>query len=48
MPDIPKKLGTGISENKGAMGDVDPRSILEPGDDACTSTPPAAKPKPED
>ena len=48
MPDIAKKLGTGTRELKGAMGDVDPRRMLEPGDDADTRTPPAAKPKPED
>ena len=33
MPDIAKKLGTGMRELKGAMGDVDPRRMLEPGDD---------------
>ena len=48
MPDIAKKVGTGMRELKGAMGDVDPRRMLEPGDDAGTRTPPAAKPKPED
>ncbi len=48
VPDVAKKLGTGMRELKGAMGDVDPRRMLEPGDDAGTRTPPAAKPKPED
>lgn len=48
MPDIAKKLGTGVRELRGAVGDVDPRRMLEPGDDAATRTPPAAKPKPED
>lgn len=48
VPDVAKKLGTGLRELKGAMGDVDPRRMLEPGDDAGTRTPPAAKPKPED
>lgn len=32
MPDIAKKLGTGMRELKGAMGDVDPRRMLEPGE----------------
>ena len=48
MPEIAKKLGTGVRELKGAMGDVDPRRMLEPGDDAGTRTPPAATPNPED
>jgi sec-independent protein translocase protein TatA len=48
VPDVAKKLGTGMRELKGAMGDVDPRRMLEPGDDGGTHTPPAAKPKPED
>ena len=48
VPDVAKKLGTGMRDLKGAVGDDDPRRMLEPGDDAGTSTPPAAKPKPED
>ena len=48
VPDVAKRLGTSVRELKGAMDDVDPRRMLEPGDDAGTPTPPAAKPKPED
>jgi len=48
VPDVARKLGTGMRELKGAVGDVDPRRMLEPGDDAGTRTPPAAKPEPED
>jgi sec-independent protein translocase protein TatA len=48
VPDVAKRLGTSVRELKGAMDDVDPRRMLEPGDDAGTRTPPAPKPKPED
>jgi TatA/E family protein of Tat protein translocase len=48
VPDVAKKLGTGMRELKGAMGDVDPRRMLEAGDDPGAPTPPAAKPKSED
>lgn len=39
VPDIAKKLGMGARELKGAMGDVDPRRMLEPGDDPGARTP---------
>lgn len=48
VPDVARRLGTGLREFKDALGEVDPRRMLEPGDDAGTRTPPAAKPKPED
>ena len=48
VPDVAKRLGTSVRELKGAMDDVDPRRMLEPGDEAGTRTPPAPKPKPED
>lgn len=43
VPDVAKKLGTGMRELKGAMGDVDPRRMLEPGDDPAPRTPPPRK-----
>ena len=45
VPEAAKKLGAGIRELKGAMGDVDPRRLLEPGDEPATHTPPARKPE---
>ncbi|HEX6844294.1 MAG TPA: translation initiation factor IF-2 [Actinomycetota bacterium] len=44
VPDVAKRLGTSVRELKGAMDDVDPRRMLEPGDDAAR---PAAAPKPK-
>jgi sec-independent protein translocase protein TatA len=44
VPDVAKRLGTSVRELKGAMDDVDPRRMLEPGDDAGR---PAAAPKPK-
>jgi sec-independent protein translocase protein TatA len=47
VPDIAKRLGMGMRELKSAVGDVDPRRMLEPGDDAGTGSP-AAPRDPED
>ena len=33
VPDVARRLGTGVRELKDALGDVDPRRMLEPGDD---------------
>jgi len=33
VPDVARRLGTGLRELKDALGDVDPRRMLEPGDD---------------
>ena len=41
VPDVAKRLGMGMRELKGALGDVDPRRMLEPGDDSATGTPAA-------
>ena len=38
VPDVAKRLGTGVRELKSAVGDVDPRRMLEPGDDSGTGT----------
>jgi sec-independent protein translocase protein TatA len=48
VPDIAKRLGTSVREVKGAMDDVDPRRMLEAGDEAATRPPAAPKPRPED
>ncbi len=31
VPDVARRLGTGVREVKDAVGDVDPRRMLEPG-----------------
>ena len=33
VPDVARRLGTGLRELKDALGDVDPRRMLEPGED---------------
>jgi TatA/E family protein of Tat protein translocase len=33
VPDVARRLGSGLREFKDALGDVDPRRMLEPGDD---------------
>lgn len=33
VPDVARRLGTGVRELKDALGEVDPRRMLEPGDD---------------
>jgi sec-independent protein translocase protein TatA len=38
VPDVAKRLGMGIREVKDAVGEVDPRRMLDPGE------PPASKP----
>ena len=32
VPDVARRLGTGVREVKQAVGEVDPRRMLEPGD----------------
>lgn len=46
VPDVAKRLGSSVRELKGAMDDVDPRRMLEPGDDAAKRSPTASTPKP--
>jgi sec-independent protein translocase protein TatA len=33
VPEVARRLGTGVREVKDAVGEVDPRRMLEPGDD---------------
>jgi len=40
VPEVARRLGTGVREVKDAVGEVDPRRMLEAGD-------PAEKPKPK-
>ena len=45
VPDVARRLGTGARELKDALGEVDPRRMLEAGDE---ETPPKApQPEPE-
>lgn len=34
VPDVARRLGTGVREVKDAVGEVDPRRMLEPGERA--------------
>ena len=45
LPDVAKRLGTSVREVKDAVADVDPRRMLEPGDEPAQPKP---KPKPPD
>ena len=38
VPDVARRLGTGLRELKDALGDVDPRRMLEPGEDDRAKT----------
>jgi sec-independent protein translocase protein TatA len=42
VPDVARRLGSGVREVKGAVGEVDPRRMLEAGPDAPEK--PAPKP----
>lgn len=46
VPDVARRLGTGVREVKDAVGEVDPRRMLDAGDDppAKPATKPAAEP----
>jgi sec-independent protein translocase protein TatA len=48
VPEVAKRLGTGVREVKDAVADVDPRRMLEPGDRSTTPPKPKPKPKPPD
>jgi sec-independent protein translocase protein TatA len=39
VPDVARRLGTGLRELKDALGEVDPRRMLEPGEDDRPKTP---------
>jgi Sec-independent protein translocase protein TatA len=43
VPDVARKLGKSVREVKDAVGEVDPRRMLESGDDSGGES----KPKPE-
>ena len=47
LPDVAKRLGSGMREVKDAVAEVDPRRMLDPGDDAEEQKPPR-KPAPRD
>jgi sec-independent protein translocase protein TatA len=39
VPDVARRLGTGVRELKDALGDVDPRRMLEPGEEDSAKPP---------
>ena len=39
VPDVARRLGTSVREVKDAVGEVDPRRMLDPGADDPPSTP---------
>jgi TatA/E family protein of Tat protein translocase len=45
VPEVARRLGVGVRELKDAVGEVDPRRMLEPGDDR-PRTDSASKPEP--
>ena len=48
VPDVARRLGTGVREVKDAVGEVDPRRMLESGDDRSrTETPPENRKEPD-
>jgi sec-independent protein translocase protein TatA len=40
VPEVARRLGTGVREVKDAVGEVDPRRMLEPGDEPARKEPP--------
>ena len=48
VPDVARRLGMGVREVKDAVGEVDPRRMLEPGDERSpTESTPEARKEPE-
>ena len=43
VPEVARRLGTGVREVKEAVGEVDPRRMLEPGDEPDRRDPPQGK-----
>ncbi len=39
VPDVARRLGTGMRELKDALGEIDPRRMLEPDEDDRAKTP---------
>jgi sec-independent protein translocase protein TatA len=48
VPDVARRLGTGVREVKDAVGEVDPRRMLEPGDAKKDASPTQQPPPPSD
>ena len=46
VPDVARRLGTGVREVKDAVGEVDARRMVEAGDTKDTPPQPAAPPPP--
>ena len=46
VPDVARRLGTGVREVKDAVGEVDPRRMLEPGDEPEPKKPDAPPDRP--
>jgi sec-independent protein translocase protein TatA len=44
VPEVARRLGTGVREVKDAVAEVDPRRMLEAGDEAKPPAPPDRKP----
>lgn len=44
VPDVARRLGTGVREVKDAVGEVDPRRMLEPGEEGKEPAPPDRRP----
>jgi sec-independent protein translocase protein TatA len=44
VPDVARRLGTGARELKDALGEVDPRRMLEPGEEERPKTETQRKP----
>jgi sec-independent protein translocase protein TatA len=44
VPDVARRLGTGVREVKEAVGEVDPRRMLEAGDEPVDKPKPASTP----
>ena len=48
VPDVARRLGTGVREVKDAVGEVDPRRMLEAGDEKKDAPREQAAPPPRD
>lgn len=48
VPDVARRLGTGVREVKDAVGEVDPRRMLESGDAKKEASPTQQPPPPSD
>ena len=48
VPDVARRLGTGVREVKDAVGEVDPRRMLESGDTKKDTAPPPPAPPPRE